>query len=159
MKTTLMIAGLSIYLTTPFSYKRLDQFTSFYYPVSEQANINISFQAVTAPIVWETKPTPGDFYLPEVLISENHRYIGYRTGGKRCHAWMETDGKTVTCYYLEDSLKYFPTERQVFGVICLEHLLNMHHGFILHSSFIRWKGKGIVFTAPSGTGKSTQADL
>ena len=30
---------------------------------------------------------------------------------------------------------------------------------ILHSSLIAWQGKGIVFTAPSGTGKSTQAEL
>ena len=30
---------------------------------------------------------------------------------------------------------------------------------VLHSSLIRCEGRGIVFTAPSGTGKSTQADL
>ena len=29
----------------------------------------------------------------------------------------------------------------------------------MHSSFIKYKNKGILFTAPSGTGKSTQADL
>lgn len=30
---------------------------------------------------------------------------------------------------------------------------------ILHSSFINWQNNGILFSAPSGTGKSTQADL
>ena len=30
---------------------------------------------------------------------------------------------------------------------------------MLHAAFIRWQEKGILFTAPSGTGKSTQADL
>ncbi len=30
---------------------------------------------------------------------------------------------------------------------------------ILHSSFLAYKGKAILFTAPSGTGKSTQAEL
>lgn len=30
---------------------------------------------------------------------------------------------------------------------------------VLHSSVIDYRGRGIVFTAPSGTGKSTQADL
>lgn len=30
---------------------------------------------------------------------------------------------------------------------------------IIHASFISHKGRGIIFTAPSGTGKSTQADL
>lgn len=32
-------------------------------------------------------------------------------------------------------------------------------GILLHSSAIEWKGKGILFSAPSGTGKSTQAAL
>jgi hypothetical protein len=32
-------------------------------------------------------------------------------------------------------------------------------GFILHSSYIEYKDRAILFTAPSGTGKSTQADL
>ena len=29
----------------------------------------------------------------------------------------------------------------------------------LHSSLVRWRDEGVLFTAPSGTGKSTQADL
>ena len=30
---------------------------------------------------------------------------------------------------------------------------------MIHAAFIRWQEKGILFTAPSGTGKSTQAEL
>ena len=41
----------------------------------------------------------------------------------------------------------------------LEQILNKNNSFILHSSLISWKDKGILFSAPSGTGKSTQADL
>lgn len=33
------------------------------------------------------------------------------------------------------------------------------NGFYLHSSCVSLNGQGVVFTAPSGTGKSTQADL
>lgn len=32
-------------------------------------------------------------------------------------------------------------------------------GIAIHASAISWEGKGIVFSAPSGTGKSTQAEL
>ncbi|MCD7751032.1 MAG: hypothetical protein LUI10_04740 [Lachnospiraceae bacterium] len=41
----------------------------------------------------------------------------------------------------------------------LESLLLSFGGLLLHSSFIRWQGQGILFSAGSGVGKSTQADL
>ncbi len=41
----------------------------------------------------------------------------------------------------------------------LESLLLQFGGLLLHSAFIRWQGRGILFSANSGVGKSTQADL
>lgn len=47
----------------------------------------------------------------------------------------------------------------LMNYLAFEDVLINHQGFILHSSFISWQNNGILFTAPSGTGKSTQADL
>lgn len=52
-----------------------------------------------------------------------------------------------------------PSSLNFFQFLAMEEGLLLHDGFILHSSFVAWHGKGILFTAPSGTGKSTQADL
>ena len=41
----------------------------------------------------------------------------------------------------------------------MEDLVSKNRGFLLHASFVRWQDRAILFTAPSGTGKSTQADL
>ena len=49
--------------------------------------------------------------------------------------------------------------KTVLNVLEAEHLLAENNGFIFHSSFVDVDGHGILFTAPSGTGKSTQADL
>ncbi|MGE5417242.1 MAG: hypothetical protein ACM3UZ_10960 [Acidobacteriota bacterium] len=38
---------------------------------------------------------------------------------------------------------------------CLLH----HDGIVIHASSIKWRGKGLIFTAPSGTGKSTHVRL
>lgn len=51
------------------------------------------------------------------------------------------------------------TMRMLFRGMGLEFLMALNRRVILHSSYIAWKGKGIVFSAPSGTGKSTQAEL
>lgn len=47
----------------------------------------------------------------------------------------------------------------VLNSIAAEHLVAQEGGFVFHSSYICWQGKAILFTAPSGTGKSTQAEL
>lgn len=41
----------------------------------------------------------------------------------------------------------------------LEHLVPQAGGVVFHASYVAHNGKAILFTAPSGTGKSTQADL
>lgn len=47
----------------------------------------------------------------------------------------------------------------LISTLGLETLLLGFDALILHSSFISWEGTGILFSAPSGTGKSTQAGL
>lgn len=66
----------------------------------------------------------------------------------------------ISCEYLrgqEDRLRY---SRNIWDTLGLETLLLHRGGLLLHASFIRLRdGRGVVFSAPSGTGKSTQADL
>jgi hypothetical protein len=65
----------------------------------------------------------------------------------------------VRISYLRDSRDMVPESRYLLNILGLEKLLLCHDALILHASFIRWQGKGILFSAPSGTGKSTQASL
>lgn len=66
----------------------------------------------------------------------------------------------------ESIIRYRRTEhirqispKQTLRCMELPHLLADHEGVLLHCAWIRWNGRGILFTAPSGTGKSTQAQL
>jgi hypothetical protein len=45
------------------------------------------------------------------------------------------------------------------GEILFRNNLLFNEGIMIHAAAIEWEGKGIMFSAPSGTGKSTQADL
>lgn len=53
----------------------------------------------------------------------------------------------------------FRTLTNLFDVGCMEYMISALDAINLHSSFVRWQGGAILFTAPSGTGKSTQAKL
>lgn len=65
----------------------------------------------------------------------------------------------MICEYLESRTDCLAYSRNICDILGLESLLLRHEGLLLHASFIRWQGQGVLFTAPSGTGKSTQADL
>lgn len=55
-------------------------------------------------------------------------------------------------------INYYETEYVWTGILFLEIALT--HGYTaLHGSAICYQGKAIIFSAPSGTGKSTQTDL
>lgn len=49
--------------------------------------------------------------------------------------------------------------KTVLNSVGAEHLVAEAGGFVFHCSYIDYRGRAILFTAPSGTGKSTQADL
>ncbi|MDD7389389.1 MAG: hypothetical protein PUG60_06985 [Lachnospiraceae bacterium] len=76
-----------------------------------------------------------------------------------CTVCSESEPKIITCFYRKSKESYLNYSHNICDILSLETLLLHYNGFILHSSFIRWQQQGILFSAPSGTGKSTQADL
>ena len=72
---------------------------------------------------------------------------------------LESDGGQIM--YLSYSLlaERFKRGFDPTNLFALEHVFFERGGMILHSSHVNVKGKALLFSAPSGTGKSTQADL
>lgn len=61
--------------------------------------------------------------------------------------------------YLENAQEFFSETSNTFSHIALEELLLNKSAMILHASLISTRYGGILFSGPSGIGKSTQADL
>ena len=78
-----------------------------------------------------------------------------------CAIWeKDPEGRpALTCSYLPGNEFRFGYSRMISDHIGMETLFLRRSCLMLHAAFIRWQGKGILFTAPSGTGKSTQAEL
>lgn len=85
------------------------------------------------------------------------RYIGSMNDDYKS-AYMRVEHIDMN-HYVQVKTKYRIGTHIVYLAIESERLIANNNGFILHSSYIRVNDKGILFTAPSGTGKSTQADL
>lgn len=72
--------------------------------------------------------------------------------------WNRGTG-TVLCRYLRGQEQQVCLMRNLWELLGIETLLLEDGGLLLHAALIRWQGAGVVFSAPSGTGKSTQAEL
>lgn len=86
-------------------------------------------------------------------------YGDVQRGAEGIHTWVEHRGKEHRIMLRERFVPGVVSARLVLNALDVEHLVCGAGGVILHASYIEWEGRAIVFTAPSGTGKSTQAEL
>lgn len=63
----------------------------------------------------------------------------------------------ITCCDIDEE-GYFHMVHGMIGVAFRYALFNFD-GLVIHSSTLKWNGKGLMFSAPSGTGKSTHVKL
>lgn len=111
------------------------------------------------------RPSEKEFIsFPAYSIYQNgNEYIKYL--GPAALGWDKIYTKAVyhekdhLIQFREDTYKKNKGSRDILSAMWMEHFLLEDDTLILHASFIEWNGKAILFTAPSGTGKSTQAEL
>ena len=84
-----------------------------------------------------------------------------RYAGRAGDAYLRTvrRGRDGVLAFRRDQMLQGITGKQLLSAMDLPHLLTVHDGFLLHASYIERQGRAILFTAPSETGKSTQARL
>ena len=88
------------------------------------------------------------------------RYIGsVQQSWEAAYIRAEHRGKEHLVQLLSGKISGNIGVHTILGALAAEHLVVENQGVILHASFIAHQGRAILFTAPSGTGKSTQAEL
>ena len=65
----------------------------------------------------------------------------------------------IACTIRKADFSWATGSQYFWTSVALNHVLIHFRTLLFHSSFIEYSGKGIIFTAPSQTGKSTQAEL
>lgn len=102
--------------------------------------------------------------FPDYLVYKGQdnqiRYIGtVKNGWDGAYIRVEHCGRNHFVQVKAGKYTTGISVKTVLNALNLEYLLVDSGSIILHASFIEWNGKAILFTAPSGTGKSTQAEL
>lgn len=105
-------------------------------------------------IFWSEQGTRQYYYIP---------YLGALPAEQRIpDAYQELGdvfSRQMRICFRPEAARYFATASGCFNAAKIERLLLPEKRLVLHASFIEWQGSAIAFTANSGVGKSTQADL
>lgn len=116
-------------------------------------------------IVPELQPPAGPLVasLPEFRVyRENDWSVRYIGGGEAWEGAYMRAAHRDREHSVQLLASRFPGAvgvKTVLGALSAEHLIAQSGGYVFHCSYIEHEGAAILFTAPSGTGKSTQADL
>lgn len=159
MERFLRICNKNIRVSSPFLPEN-SFLAEFAEPQPADCDINITVNAVDG------------ISYPHCDLHFNTNGIAVlREGDTFCrYAKMGTDDGSVTVYS-NDSSRHSETsvvkrnanvllgDRYFWTTVAFPQLMLTESVLLFHASFIDYNGQGIIFSAPSGTGKSTQADL
>ena len=167
------IAGMRIRCRIPFPVVVQKEAEQFLIPDGEKEDTKIEVGQDDARVTFKmAEKLP---VIPEDAVFRSDRFYSRDEKGRyqvhhcpcpgkppyACTLWeQDNEGRlALTCSYLPGNEFRFGYSRMISDHIGMETLFLRRNCLMLHAAFIRWQGKGILFTAPSGTGKSTQAEL
>lgn len=161
MKYLYDIVGIHILCEIPFPVIIKKESKKFLHKIDcmKESDINICFYPMEE---LELLPDGGVWQINQYYIEYPDKKDIYFCSSRNqepyaCITWKK-DGN-VLCRYIKNETYRLCYSHNICDLIGLEILLFVNTGLLLHSSFIRWNSQGLLFSAPSGTGKSTQADL
>lgn len=103
-----------------------------------------------------SKRDQSDYCIAENVLYKRI-YMGCADGAVIKTALNDFSKKEIT--FAERSFKTLMDERYMWSTIGLAESLLFLDSLLMHASYIEVDGEAILFTAPCGTGKSTQAEL
>lgn len=124
------------------------------------ADINISCK-VCEPfpeMQGESKGKAGEF-LVSVAGDTVYRALPMGTAQGALTRYTPADTSFSETFFTQKSFPVMMDSRYMWSSVSLAQLLLTKNAFFIHSSYIDIGGKAVLFSAPCGTGKSTQAAL
>ena len=154
-------ADIGIRFSFPTAIKIPEELSVFCCEDGEEINVDYRIQLLEKLLDIDNKP----------VVSYKGVWIyPFQEGILRVFSQLtEKDGCQVACYtskrnnnilyYPASKWDYYAGELHFLHLIGIEELLLEKNAFLLHSSVVKINGYTVLFSGPSGVGKSTQASL
>lgn len=159
------IADLLLRVKSPFALKDFFELTHFRIPFLPDRTPDALYTLQLLPQDWTIRGsllTRDEHSAVYQYESELHRYYFWNIFSKDHYVLLKrpkSDASTNIICLQQDTLERILPQFRLSAFLAPERLLLANQAVILHASVIDWNGRGILFTAPSGIGKSTQARL
>lgn len=155
------IAQLNIVIHTPVSINFQSCMEPFRMESEKVEPIHVVYQIMN---LWEDYENDSECNKKDFAVKKiNNKFVRIypakvANSMKKILIYSEEKNKMIIQYPMQKDVFLFE-HFNIWNYMAFENPLLYYQAFLLHSSFISWQNNGILFTAPSGTGKSTQADL
>lgn len=155
------ISQLNIVIHTPVSINFQSCMEPFRMELEKVEPIHVVYQIMN---LWEDYENDSECNKKDFAVKKiNNKFVRIypakvANSMKKILIYSEEKNKMIIQYPMQKDVFLFE-HFNIWNYMAFENPLLYYQAFILHSSFISWQNNGILFTAPSGTGKSTQADL
>lgn len=160
MEYRLNVADIRILFRGQREFMPGERMAYFFTPEENGTDVTVSVSDYT-----------GQNSLPRTYLGRDMLTEYYRVGDGFCCEAPGRFGPVIsTCYNANaDRLDAFINEPaypgtfrtldKLFQLLPMRHVLLNHDALLIHSSCVECEGKAVLFTGPSGIGKTTQANL
>lgn len=162
MKYCFLICGIKICCKIPYQVLHSECTKPFeYFEESDSQDLIFTFRGVTeieddrAAGIWQDEH---HYHENADGYSVCHYHLHGERPYAKVYAYNSKPGE-LFCDYQIGCEKRIACTRDLVNLLGMETFLLHFQRMLIHASLINWQGMGILFTAPSGTGKSTQAEL
>lgn len=159
-KYGLELAGVNVCLSTDQELTITDRLTPFL--VNGEMLEPDCFIEITSCELFPPIPKEGERRGPayHVYCGEEQWIFHYKDATDKPYAWVRMlPSGDIQVRYLPEYASFFTGTAGLFNRIGAENLFLQYQRLILHAAFVKDKEKAILFSGPSGIGKSTQAEL
>lgn len=127
----------------------------------EEADLYYTFHTDRQPRLPNTPPI---YRKPDILVfrqpSELESRLLILPDGQAAYAYLEeTDSQHTEIYFNPAYTSLLNTDTIFHSMLALEKHLVLQNSFVFHCSYLDFEGKAILFSGPSGIGKTTHTNL